>query len=107
MDTLFSITLRQLRKENNISAEELAQKLNINKSTISRYETSKTEPYLPIVIKIANYFNVSIDWLSGVTDIKNWQNSSKTEIISNFEELPDDKKKELLRYSNYLKNDLK
>lgn len=105
MNTDFSNRLKMLRKENNISAEELAQKLNINKSTISRYETGKTDPYLPFVIKIANYFNVSIDWLSGITDIRNWHQVSNSEIISSYSQLTDEKKRELLRYSNFLKND--
>lgn len=105
MNTIFSIRLKMLRKEHNISAEELANKLNINKSTISRYETGKTEPYLPLVIKIANYFNVSIDWLSGITDIRNWKQTSTSEIIDNYISLSDEKKKELVRYSNFLKND--
>lgn len=57
----FGERLRQLRKENDISAEKLAQILDINKSTISRYETGKRDPYMPFVQKIAAYFNVSID----------------------------------------------
>ena len=105
MNTIFSIRLRELRKEHHISAEELAKKLNVNKSTISRYVTGKTEPYLPFVIKIANYFNVSLDWLSGITNIRNWQQNSNSEIIANYEKLSDEKKKELIRYSNFLEND--
>ena len=105
MNTIFSIRLRELRKEHHISAEELAKKLNVNKSTISRYETGKTEPYLPFVIKIANYFNVSLDWLSGITNIRNWQQNSNSEIIANYEKLSEEKKKELIRYSNFLEND--
>lgn len=105
MNTIFSIRLRELRKEHNISAEELAKKLNVNKSTISRYETGKTEPYLPFVIKIANYFNVSLDWLSGITNIRNWKQSPNSEIIKSYEKLSDEKKKELIRYSNFLESD--
>ena len=70
MNTIFSERLKLLRKEKNISAEELANKLNINKSTISRYENDKTEPYLPIVLKIAKYFDVSLDWIAGISNIR-------------------------------------
>ena len=70
MNNIFSERLKMLRREKNISAEDLAQELHINKSTISRYENGKTEPYLPIVLKIAQYFDVSLDWISGISNIK-------------------------------------
>lgn len=55
--------LRELRKSKKISQLKLAMDLNMNQNTISRYETGEREPGINEIIKIANYFNVSIDYL--------------------------------------------
>ena len=52
-----------LRKQKNLSQEDLAKILNIGQSTLSGYETGCYEPDINTLIKIANYFNVSIDYL--------------------------------------------
>ena len=101
MNSLFSERLKMLRKEKDISAEELATLLDINKSTISRYETNKTDPFLPIVIKIADYFDVSLDWLAGISDIRESYITSSN-ILKLYNSLPDDKKREAFRYLSYL-----
>jgi transcriptional regulator with XRE-family HTH domain len=44
---------------------ELAEKLETTKAMLSRYENGKIEPGLKALRKIANYFNVTIDWLAG------------------------------------------
>ena len=55
--------LKQIRKENGISQLKLAIELNTNQNTISRYETGEREPGINELIRIADYFNVSIDYL--------------------------------------------
>ena len=60
--------LKKLRKVKNISQLKLALDLNMSQNTISRYETSEREPGLNELIKIADYFNVSIDYLLERTD---------------------------------------
>ncbi|MBE7053968.1 MAG: helix-turn-helix transcriptional regulator [Ruminococcaceae bacterium] len=55
--------LKMLRKEKGISQLKLAMDLNTNQNTISRYETGEREPGINELIKIADYFNVSIDYL--------------------------------------------
>ncbi len=60
--------LKQLRKGRGISQLKLAIDLNTNQNTISRYETGEREPGIVELIKIADYFNVSIDYLVGRTD---------------------------------------
>ena len=61
--------LLQLRKEANLTQDELAAILKINKHSISSYERGKSEPPDEIKIAIAKYFNVSVDYLLGVTDV--------------------------------------
>ena len=60
--------LRELRKAKGISQLKLALDLNTSQNTISRYETGEREPGLVELIKIADYFNVSVDYLLERTD---------------------------------------
>lgn len=60
--------LNELRKEKNISQLKLALDLSMNQNTISRYETGEREADYKTLIKIADYFNVSIDYLLERTD---------------------------------------
>lgn len=60
--------LLNLRKDADLTQDELAAILNINKHSISSYERDKSEPPDEIKIAIAKYFNVSIDYLLGLTD---------------------------------------
>lgn len=63
--------LKELRKEKGISQLKLAFDLNMNQNTISRYETCEREADYETLIKFADYFNVSLDYLLGRTnDIK-------------------------------------
>ena len=63
--------LRELRKEKGISQLKLAMDLSMNQNTISRYETGEREADYKTLIKIADYFNVSIDYLLERTDNPN------------------------------------
>lgn len=60
--------IRDLRIKNNLSAKELSKILEISESSISLYESGKRTPSLSLVIKIADYFNVSTDYLLGVLE---------------------------------------
>lgn len=60
--------LKQLRRERNISQLKLAMDLGINQNTVSRYETGAYEADYGMLIKLADYFDVSIDYLLGRTD---------------------------------------
>lgn len=60
--------LKQLRKQRKISQLQLALALNTSQNTISRYETGDREPGLTELIKLADYFNVSVDYLLERTD---------------------------------------
>jgi transcriptional regulator with XRE-family HTH domain len=60
--------LKFLREQKNISQVKLAMDLNMNQNSISRYETGQREADYATLIKIADYFNVSIDFLLERTD---------------------------------------
>ena len=60
--------LRKVRKEKGISQLKLAMDLNMSQNTISRYETGEREPGINELVKLADYFDVSVDYLLGRTD---------------------------------------
>lgn len=62
--------LKELRKEKGISQLKLAMELSTNQNSISRYETGERECDYAMLIKIADYFHVSIDYLLERTDNK-------------------------------------
>ena len=62
------VRLKELRKKKGISQLRLATDLNTTQNTISRYETGEREPGIDELVKIADYFNVSIDYLLGRTE---------------------------------------
>lgn len=64
----FSNILRQLRSEKNISTYKLADILHVSRSSISNYETGIRTPSYELLVEIANFFNVSIDYLLGRTN---------------------------------------
>ncbi len=60
--------LYQLRKDAGLTQDELADILKINKHSISSYERNKSEPPDGIKVRMAKFFNVSIDYMLQVTD---------------------------------------
>ena len=60
--------LKELRKERKISQLKLAFDLNMNQNTISRYENLERQADYDTLIRFADYFGVSIDYLLGRTD---------------------------------------
>ncbi len=60
--------LKEIRKSKGISQLKLAMDLNTNQNTISRYETGEREPGIKELIRIADYFDVSVDYLLERTD---------------------------------------
>lgn len=57
--------LKELRKKKKISQLKLALDLNMNQNTISRYETMEREADYETLIKLADYFDVTLDYLLG------------------------------------------
>ncbi len=60
--------LKEIRKAKGISQLKLAIDLSTSQNTISRYETGEREPGITELIRIADYFNVSVDYLLERTD---------------------------------------
>ena len=60
--------LKKLRRQKKISQVKLAMDLHMSQNSISRYENLEREADYATLIKFADYFNVSLDYLLGRTD---------------------------------------
>ena len=60
--------LKFLREQKNITQQRLAIELGINQNSLSRYETGQRQADYAMLIKIADYFDVSVDFLLERTD---------------------------------------
>ena len=61
----FSERLKELREEKNLTQKELADKVLVSQAAIARWEEGKRSPNLDALILIANFFDVSLDYLVG------------------------------------------
>ncbi len=64
----FGERIKNLREERNLTQSVLAKELNVDKSTIAKYETNSISPSCQMLIILAKYFSVSTDYLLGLED---------------------------------------
>lgn len=64
------VRIKELRKEQKITQLKMALDLNMSQNTISRYENGEREPGIAELIRIADYFHVTIDYLVGRSDTR-------------------------------------
>lgn len=65
---MFACRLKQLRESNKLTQEELANKLGISRGSISYYEKRERFPDINVLFKVCEYFNVSADWILGLSN---------------------------------------
>ena len=90
----FGDNLRQLRKNRNLTQEELGAQVGLSKAVVSKYENSLGYPTFDVLINIASFFGVTTDFLLGVSNGKTVDVSALTDsqvaliqhIISEFAE---------------------
>lgn len=71
----FPEVLKQLRQKNNLNQMELAKIIGVSRSAISMYESGQREPDFETLETIADYFNVSMDYLHGKTLYETYPNN--------------------------------
>ena len=64
----FAERLKILRCKKHYTQKELAKELSVSQGAISRWENGQHEPPLIVLVKTAKYFQVTIDYLIGLTD---------------------------------------
>lgn len=78
--------LKELRKLNHFTQKEFADKMNIPRTTYAAYEQGKRQPDNELLLRFANTFNVSTDYLLGI------KKDSKTETVDLKEQIEDKNK---------------
>lgn len=68
MKNKFANKLKELREESSLSQLELGKKLNVTQAGVAKWEAGTREPDLDMLIIIAQYFNVTTDYLLGLED---------------------------------------
>ncbi|GHV48369.1 hypothetical protein FACS189499_07630 [Clostridia bacterium] len=64
----FGEQIVKLRKRNSLSEEKIAKDLGITQQSLNLYENGKRSPNLEMICKLAEYFNISLDYLVGRID---------------------------------------
>ncbi|MBR1419566.1 MAG: helix-turn-helix domain-containing protein [Selenomonadaceae bacterium] len=67
-NTYFQKRLRELRIGKRLTMQELADKMDVTKSRVNMWENNGTVPRMNVLIKLANYFGVTTDYLLGNDD---------------------------------------
>lgn len=60
--------LYTLRKERKLTQEDAAKELGISMKSYCRYEKNEREPTAPVLVQMARFYNVSLDYLAGLKD---------------------------------------
>jgi len=76
-DNILGKRIKSLRYEANLTQEQFGKIFGLAKSTVSQYESGSSRPDDELKKKFATYFNVSLDWLLGLTDERHSVNMVK------------------------------
>ncbi len=95
--------LKELREGKHISQQRLAIELNVSQATISKYELGQADPDIPTIVKLAEYFHVSADYLLEISDSKQNISDSRLsntekQLVFDFKRLDKIQKAKLLAY---------
>lgn len=102
--------LKIIREERNITQIKLSIDLGVSQELISRYELGYSFPQPNMLIKLSQYFNCSIDYLLGLTDIStpikylsnNYNDYKNYEFINKYNQLSDEDKLHIDNYLSFL-----
>lgn len=99
--------IKELRLSDNMTQTEFGNKFGIVKSTVSLYESGKSTPNDEIKIKICEYFNVSMDYLLGITNSisPTLDNNMQTTSESLIQTTSEDEKDLLIYFRNLSRKD--
>ena len=89
--------LKELRETASISQKQLAEAIGVSQQSINKYENHNIEPDIETLIRIADYFDTSVDYLIGHTPVRR-----KIESVSTYE-LNDDEGKIIEQYRHLSK----
>ena len=68
MEIILGKRLKELREERNLTQKQISTLLGLNSVTYLHYEKAQREPPLAVLVQMAQFFNVSVDYLLGITE---------------------------------------
>lgn len=103
----FNVRLKQLRTKRKLTQSELAEILDLKPTAISNYESSRNEPSFEKLIVLSKYFDVSCDYLLGLSDSYlpiggEVLDKDIVDFFNLYQQLSDDNSKLLKSYADYL-----
>lgn len=101
----FSDNLRLLRAEYRLTQQDIGNIVGLTAQAVSKWENDLTEPDNNSLIKLAEYFNVSIDYLLGIKDDKE-TSAIDNLLFSKAKDLSDEDKQAILGVINAIKKDV-
>lgn len=107
---LFKDRLVLLRKEKKLTQYDLATKLGFSRGQVGNYEQGTREPDQETLLKIASFFEVSTDYLLGLTDIMNHNNIQATIALSSntdYDDLPKEAIDDIDNFIEFVRNKYK
>lgn len=103
----FSQSLSYLIKKAQVSNYRLAQDIGVSQSTVANWLNEKSTPGIKKLHEIAEYFNVSVDYLlneCGVEDVIISKSSAQEELVKLVEDLSDDETEDVKKYVEFIKS---
>lgn len=101
---IFLNRLRELRIEKGLLQSDIAKIINKSERTVGFYETGERDMGTETLSKLSDFFNVSIDYILGKTDIRNIEEDFKFAYHKETEGLSEDEIKEALEFYKLVKN---
>lgn len=95
--------IKKLREELGINQEDLAKRINVSASSVAMYETNKRQPNYETLTKLADLFNVSTDYLLGITTERNIEINIAQSGGLDTEGLSDEELEEVKKQIEYMK----
>lgn len=98
--------LKTLRIKRGVTQDQLADVVGVAQQTVAKWESRKRSPGLDTIVKLSNYFNVSLDYLLGRSSNPNFEyrlGTSEAELVEDYRAVDDEKKKCLLYFADFLK----
>ena len=106
---MFGDIFKELRLEKKLSQDKIAEDLDISQPLIAKWESHQSTPAPEMLDYIADYFNVSVDYLIGRSKYKNLEadNSELDNVLfSKAKDLTDDEKKTIINVINAIKKEV-
>lgn len=120
--TSYNERLRELRSKKGLSQQELSNRLGFNRATYARYETGNTQPDFDTLQKLADFFDVSTDYILGRTNtlsssdrVNSFDEKEQAEFeafinnpnhgifFKDYLSAPEERKKELLQFWRFIR----